>query len=162
MRQEIIRMPQRQRSGKQRWCAYRKDYLTQQGHLDRIAISKLRRSLYHGDVDPIAPKVGLAPVYSGDANLDLRMEGGEPAQTRHQPPDSESSGRRYGKDTNPPLVSYSLAGEQHAIQPSAHAFQQHPAILGQLDPAMYALEKARPEVIFECAYLVAHRALGKS
>jgi hypothetical protein len=64
---------------KQRWRAYRKDYLAQQGHFERIAISELRRALYHGNVDPVAPKVGLTPVYGGNSNLDLRMEGGEPA-----------------------------------------------------------------------------------
>jgi hypothetical protein len=136
VRHEIVRTAQRQRSGKQRWCAYRKDYLAQQGHLDRIAISEHRRALDHGNVDPVAPKVGLTPVYGGNANLDLRMEGGEPAQAGYQPPDSESSGRRYGKNTDPTSVSYSLAREQHAIQPSPHALQQRSAILGQLDPAM--------------------------
>jgi hypothetical protein len=162
MRDEIVRTAQRPRSGKQRWCAYRKDYLAQQGHFDRTAISELRRALYHGNVDPVAPKVGLVPVYGGNSNLDLRMEGGEPTQARYQPPDSESSGRRDGKNTDPPLISYSLAREQHAIEPSTHALQQRSAILGQLDPAMQALEKARSEVPFECAHLVAHGALGKS
>jgi hypothetical protein len=75
----------------------------------------LRRALYHGNVDPVAPKVGLAPVYGGNSNLDLRMEGGEPAQARYQPPDSESCGSGDGKNTNPALVSHSFAREQHAV-----------------------------------------------
>jgi hypothetical protein len=59
----VVRTAQWQRTGKQRWCAYRKDYLAQQGYLYRIAISELGRALYHGNVDPVAPKVGLPPVW---------------------------------------------------------------------------------------------------
>ena len=38
------------------------------------------------DIDAVAAEIGLAPVHRRDAHFDLRMERGEAAEARHQPP----------------------------------------------------------------------------
>ena len=62
------------------------DDFAQQRHFRTVTIGQPRWALYHGDIDSISPKIGLAAIHRGDSQLDIGMERGEPAKARDQPP----------------------------------------------------------------------------
>ena len=133
----------------------------QQRHRVGIAVG-LHRALYHGDVDAVAPEIGLAPVDRGDPNLDFGMKCCKPAEARHQPPDRERRGCGYGEDADPPSAAHSFAREEHAVEPGPYAFEQGLPVRRQLDRAMSPLKKPRADVLLERPYLVADSTLGQS
>jgi hypothetical protein len=87
------------------------------------------------------------------------MESGEPAQAR-QPPDSESRRVPHGKNTNPPLVSYSLAREQTLSAQHARPSSVRPSSASSIPRCRRG--KAPRRALRVRVSEAAHGALGKS